>query len=88
MDTYKKSLDIRLQPLLFNPLATYGINFLEWLNDAKIVLATEGLSSNMFVEVAEGLPKVMKWQILLVLRKHLDPSLMLQYIQIDDPIDL
>lgn len=60
MATYKDSPDIHPQPLLFNPLVTDDTNFLEWLNDVKVVLAVEGLSNYMSTETAEGLSIVMK----------------------------
>lgn len=75
MATYMDSPDSRLQPLLFSPLDADGTNFLEWLNNAKVVLAAEGLSNYLYAKTAEGLPDVMKWKTVIVVHKHLEPSL-------------
>lgn len=75
MATYKTLHDIRLQPLLFSSLTVDDTNFLEWMNDAKVVLAIEGLAAYLSTDTTEGLLDVMKSQILLIFCRHLDPSL-------------
>ena len=77
-----------LKALQFSPLAPDGSNFLEWANDAKIVLGVEELTIYLNKETAEGRSEVLKYQTLLILRRHIDPSLRQQYIQIDHPANL
>jgi hypothetical protein len=97
MSTKTTFLESRMQSLLFNPLSADGTNFLEWINDAKTVLNAEGIARTLITPVAStsdapnptaNLPDVCKWQALLLLRRHLDPDLRLQYLEIDDPADL
>ena len=78
----------RLQPLVFATLNSDGSNFLEWLNDAKTVLAAEDLAITLETDPEEEVPAVYKPQALLILRRHLDHALRLQYIQVDDPAKL
>lgn len=51
----------------FSPLAPYGSNFLEWANDAKIILGAEELTIYLNKEITEGRPEVLKCQTLLIL---------------------
>jgi hypothetical protein len=78
----------RLQPLQFNALHSDGSNFLEWLNDAKTVLSAEDLAATLENDPAGEIHDVYKSQALLLLRRHLDHALRLQYIQIEDPARL
>ena len=43
MSTQKSSADTRVQPLLFALLTHEGTNFLDWVNNAQVVLAAEDL---------------------------------------------
>lgn len=70
---------------MFSPLNSNGSNFLEWLIDAKTVLAAEDLAATLETKGADEIPKVYKSQALLTLRRHLDQTLRLQYIQVDAP---
>ena len=45
-------MESRLQALLFPPLNSDGSNFLEWINDAKIVLSAENLARTLIKPVA------------------------------------
>lgn len=65
-----------------------GSNFIEWANDANIALGAEELTIYLNKEIAEGIPEVLKFQTLLLLRRHIDPSLRQQYIEISHPTDL
>lgn len=78
-------LESRLQALSFTPLNSNGSNFLEWVNDAKVVLAADDLSKTLEPEGEEEIGQVYKPQALLTLRRHLDQSLRLQYITLMDP---
>lgn len=93
--TYPTVVESRLQALLFPPLNSDGSNFLEWIHDAKTVLSAEDLARTLQPPVASTsidgevqIPAVCKWQALLLLRRHLDQTLRLQYLEIDDPADL
>ena len=78
----------RLQALVLEPLNFDGSNFLEWLNDAKIILAAEELDISLETNPTEEIPDVYKSQALVILRRHLDHALRLQYIQVSDPARL
>ena len=84
----KTSTGSRLQPLMFNELTPEGLNFLDWANDAKVVLAVEELDPYLHHSTSEGLPTAAKWHTLLILRRHLDTALRHQYVQVNDPADL
>ena len=84
----KTSTGSRLQPLMFNELTPEGLNFLDWANDAKVVLAAEELDPYLHHSTSEGLPTAAKWHTLLILRRHLDTALRHQYVQVNDPADL
>jgi hypothetical protein len=95
--TYPTLMESRLQALMFPPLSVDGTNFLEWINDAKTVLSAENLARTLITPVAstsappnpaDNIPEVCKWQALLLLRRHLDQALRLQYLEVDDPADL
>jgi hypothetical protein len=88
MSTQKASVETRLQPLLFNPLTPDGSNFLEWVDDAKVVLAAEELDVYLQTDSIEELPDPLRWHTLLILRRHLDPALRQHYIQVNDPAEL
>ena len=87
----------RLQALMFPPLNSDGTNFLEWIHDARTVLNAEDLAKALITPVAStsddpnpaaNIPAVCKWQTLLLLQRHLDHALRMQYIEVDDPADL
>ena len=88
MTTHKSPADARLQPLLFSPLTLEGTNFLDWVNDAQVVLAAEELDKYLMPMHYEGPQPAPIWHTLLILRRHLDPALRHQYIQINDPAEL
>lgn len=89
------TFEARIQSLLFIGLNSDGSNFLEWVNDAKIILSADDLA-RAFIPIQATtsadheaqVPTVCKWQALLLLRRHLDHSLRLQYLQIEDPAEL
>jgi hypothetical protein len=90
-------VESRFQALMFPPLSSNGTNFLEWINDAKTVLSAEDLARTLIIPVAStfdapttanNILAVCKWQALLLLRRHLDHALRLQYIKVDDRADL
>ena len=74
----------RLQALVFEALNSDGSNFLEWLNDAKHYLAAEELDIYLETNPEEEVSDVYKSQTLVILRRHLDHALRLQYIQVSD----
>jgi hypothetical protein len=78
----------RLQPLVFAALNSGESNFLEWLNDAKTLLSAEDLAITLETDPEEEIADVYKSQALLILRRHLDHALRLQYIQVNDPARL
>lgn len=95
--TVPRVMESRLQALMFPPLNSDGSNFLEWINDTKTVLSAEDLARTLITPVestssapnaADNIPAVCKWQALLLLRRHLDHALRLQYLEVDDPADL
>lgn len=50
-----------LQSLAFAPLNANGSNFLEWVNDAKAVLAADDLSTTLEPEGEEEIGQVYKF---------------------------
>ena len=83
-----------MQSLQFNPLHADGSNFLGWVNDAKIILCVGDLAKTLATQPstssdpAQQIPAATRWQALHQLRRHLDQSLRLQYLQIEDPVEL
>ena len=77
-----------LKAFRFSPLAVDNSNFLEWANDAKIVLGAEELTIYLDKTTAEGRLDVLMCQTLLILRRYIHPSLRQQYIQVNHSIDL
>lgn len=67
MTTQSSSLETCLQLLMFSPLNSNGSNFLEWLNDAKIVLAANDLAATLEPEGAKEISTIYKCQTLLTL---------------------
>lgn len=97
--TYPDVVESIIQTLMFPPLHSDGSNFLEWVNDARIVLSAEDLANTLqppkppkpstYTDEPEGqIPAISKWKVLLLLRRHLDQALRLQYLEIDDPTGL
>lgn len=90
--TYPIAVDSRIQALMFSLLNSDGSNFLEWINDARIVLNTEDLARTLNSSVTSTssdsevqIPTVYKWQVLSLLRRHLDHAFRLQYLEIEYP---
>ena len=93
--TYPAAVDSCFQALMFAPLNSDGSNFLEWINDARIILNTEDLVRTLHPLVPSTssesevqIPVVCKWQALSLLRRHLDHALQLQYLNINDLADM
>ena len=80
-----------MQSLLFEPLNASGSNFTEWINDVKVFLQAENIaqaiSKDEIPEEAQ-LPASTKWHTLMVLRRHLDHTLRIQYLHIENPAEL
>jgi hypothetical protein len=74
------------------PLHVDGTNFLEWVNDARKHLNADDLARAVSTEATTSteapLPPAAKWQALLLLTRHLDQPLRLQYMQVEDPAEL
>lgn len=87
MLTQKASIETRFQPLMFSPLTLKNTNFLEWVTNVQVFLAAEELDPYLFNSRAQDLPDAPKRHTLLILRRHLDPSLRQKYIQIDNHVD-
>lgn len=84
----KTPRESRIQPLLFEPLEPDGSNYLSWNIDMRTYLCAEELDMTLDPEPEEEIPAPYKWQTLLLLRRHIDPSLRHQYIQVEDPAEL
>lgn len=85
MSTQSTAVDFHLHTLFSTSLNLDRSNFMEWLNDAKAVLSAEDLANTLNAKEVVDLSHACKWQALLIMRHHLDPSLRLQYIQVHDP---
>ena len=87
-----------MHALMFAPLSSDGSNFLEWVNDAKVLLSAEDLAKTLTspppststtpTDDTPPIPPAAKWHTLMILRRHLDHALRLQYLQIEDPAEL
>ena len=94
LSTQPTFIENRMQSLMFAPLNADGSNFLEWINDAKTVLSADDLARTLTVQPStsadqvQPIPPAARWQALLQIRRHLDHSLRLQYLQIEDPAEL
>ena len=93
--TYPVAVDYRLQALMFAPLNSDGSNFLEWINDARIIFNAEDLDRTLHPSVSSAsfesivqIPTACKWQALSLLRRHWDHVLRLQYLKINSPTDM
>jgi hypothetical protein len=92
MSTKTNFKEFKTQSLLFEPLTSTGTNFAEWTNDAMILLQSENIaravSTDPIPETEQPLPPTAKWHTLMILRRHLDHALRIQYLHINDPADL
>lgn len=88
MTTHKSPPNTCLQLLLSNPLNANKANFLKWLNNTKAIMAAEDLAVFFYADTVEGLLDVLKWQALLIFRRHLDPFLQQQHIQVENLVEL
>jgi hypothetical protein len=73
---------------MFSALNFDNSNFLEWLNDAKTIIVVEDLAATLEAEGVDKILPVYKSQTLLILRRHQDQTLQLQYIQVEDLVEL
>jgi hypothetical protein len=73
----------RVQTLLFEALEADGSNYLEWSIDARSYLCAEELDGSLAATPSADILASSTWKALLILRRHLDISLLKQYIQVD-----
>ena len=80
-----------MQSLFFEPLNASGSNFSEWTNNVKVFLQAERIAQVINkgpVPKEEQLPESTKWHTLMVFRRHMDHTLRIQYLHIEDPAEL
>ena len=82
---------------MFAPLSADGSNFLEWVNDAKVLLSAEDLAKTLIksepqdddeedtttaptTTITPKIPEAAKWHTLMILRRHLNHALRLQFL--------
>lgn len=75
----------RTQALLFAALAPDGSNFLEWDNDMMTYLMAEELADALYAASGLAMPVSHRYQALVIIRRHLHPTLRKQYLQVDTP---
>lgn len=85
MTTEAQSKYCRVTQLYFKPLAPDGTNFLDWHFNIRSYLSAEAMIYTLKPNLEKEIESALKWQTLLVLRRHLDPSLRMQYIHEEDP---
>ena len=83
--THHQSPDNKIQALSFLPLTDDGINFLEWVNDAKAFPPADNLTNTLELNDEIEIEPIYKSQTMLLLRRHLSQSLRLQYITVTEP---
>jgi hypothetical protein len=91
MSTKTNFKEFKVQSLLFEPLNSNGSNFAEWTYDVKVFLQAENIAkaiSKDEIPADEQLPPATKWHTLMILRRHLDHALRIQYLHIEDPTEL
>ena len=88
MATDIKTRESRITPLFFDPLEPDGRNFLDWHFNMRTYLSAEQLDYALQLQPGEETDPTLKWQALLVLRRHLDPSLRMQYLHEENPATL
>ena len=98
MFTKTSFTESKMHALMFAPLSSDGSNFLEWVNDVRVLLSAEDLAKTLTppppstntppADDTPPIPLAAKWHTLMVLRHHLDHALRLQYLQIKDPAEL
>lgn len=85
MTTEAQSKYNRITPLYFEPLAPDGTNFLDWQFNIRTYLSAEELIYTLHPNLEKPIEPAHKWQTRLILCRHLDPSLRMQYIHEEDP---
>lgn len=75
----------RTQALVFTALAPDGNNFLEWDNDMTTYLMAEELADALYAASGLAMPVSHCYQALVIIRRHLHPTLRKQYLQVDTP---
>ena len=94
MSTQHTFVESKMQVLMFAPLNSDGSYFLEWVNDVRTILSADDLARTLTTEAStsidptQQIPPTTRWQTLLLLRRHLDHALRLQYLQFDDLAEL
>ena len=95
MSTKPSFTESKMHALMFAPLRSDGSNFLEWVNDAKVLLSAKDLAKTLTPPVPSKdddatttIPPAQKWHTLTVLRRHLDHALGLQYLQFENSAGL
>jgi len=77
----------RLQPLLFPQLDATERNYLLWAKTSKAYIFAKNLSESIAFDrdfvVSPTISPSISWKTLLLLRRHLDPSLEHQYLDLD-----
>lgn len=88
MATILRPKENRITPLFFDPLQPDGSNFLDWHFNMRTYLSAEQLDPTISLHPEEEIEPMYKWQTLLILRRHVDPSLRMQYLHEEDPAQL
>lgn len=82
--------EYKMTTLIFEPLHYNGTNFTKWNMDAQTYLNAENIAKTLDFEdntevTHEVLPPTARWHALMILQRHLEPVLQIQYMHIRDP---
>jgi len=72
--------ETRTAPLIFDQLEPNGSNYTDWNFNIRTTLAADELDATLEVHPDEEIPSPYMWQAMLIMRRHMDPSLRMQYI--------
>ena len=83
--------EFKLSSLVYEPLHANGSNFTKWNLDTQTYLNFENIAKALDLEDEnpeleyETLPATARWHTLMILQRHINPTLHNQYMHIRDP---
>ena len=72
---FRNGKDNRTAPLTFEQLEPDGSNYTDWNFNIPATLAADEIDSALDLHPGEEIPTPYLWQTMLVMRRHMDPTL-------------
>lgn len=89
MSTQPKVIkESRTAPLIFDQLEQDGSNYTDWNFNIHATLASDELDVTLEPHPEEDIPAPYLWQAIMIMRRHMDPALCMQYIAEENPARL